>query len=194
MTAATEEPTQQIINDFVGNAHGNLPRVEELLTRYPSLLNARAVWDESALQAAAHAGSRPVAEALLAAGAPLDICTAAMLGRIDEVASLLDQDSSLAYATGAHGIPVLYHAVITGQGEVARLLVECGSDVQAGEGGNTALHGAARAGQTAMVEWLLAQGANPNALDYEGKTPLTVALEADHSDVADLLREHGAHA
>lgn len=187
-STSTEEPTQEVINDFVGNAHGNLARVRELLARYPTLLERRAVWDESALGAAAHAGSAEVAEFLLASGAPLDICTAAMLGRADQVRRFLDQDPTLVDATGAHGIPVLYHAVITGQEDVATLLVERGSDVNASAGGNPALHGATRAGRADMVEWLLARGANPAAVDYEGKTALQVADEAGHDQVVALLR------
>jgi ankyrin repeat protein len=43
-----------------------------------------------------------------------------------------------------------------------------------------------------MVEWLLANGVqNINALNFEGKTPLKVALEKGHDDIGDLLRARG---
>lgn len=185
----TEALPQELIDEFVENAHGNLARVQELLAAHPELLMARSSWDETALAAAAHSGAVEIAELLLEAGAELDICSAAMLGQVDEVRARLSDDPSLANATGAHGISVLYHAVITGQLEVAQLLLEHGADVDAGAGVDTPLHGAARHGRTALAAWLLVQGANRELLDYEGKTPLQVAEAAGHDAVAVLLRE-----
>ncbi len=43
-----------------------------------------------------------------------------------------------------------------------------------------------------MVAWLLDHGAGVNTLDYEGKTPLRVALDNGQAEIADLLRQHGA--
>jgi hypothetical protein len=43
-------PSQDIIDQFVGNAHGNFTVVKELLEKYPALLNANASWDEHAIE------------------------------------------------------------------------------------------------------------------------------------------------
>jgi ankyrin repeat protein len=59
--------------------------------------------------------------------------------------------------------------------------------VNAGEGGNTPLHGAAMFGFTDMVRWLLDHDANPYATDYEGKTPLERAQANGHTSVVALL-------
>jgi ankyrin repeat protein len=56
----------------------------------------------------------------------------------------------------------------------------------------TALHWAARNGHLAAAEFLLAQGAPVDVRDKARKTPLDHALAGGHSDVADLLRRHGA--
>jgi uncharacterized protein len=192
--AQTREPAQPTIDEFVGAAHGDFERVRSLLTAYPALLNARATWDEAALGAAAQMGRTDIAEYLLAAGAPLDICTAAMLGWGERVAALLDADPALAGATGAHGIPVLYFPVIRGHTGIAELLLARGADVNAGAGGTTALHGAALFGQPEMARWLLAHGAEAGARDYEGKTPLRVAEERDQAEVAAILRAHDGDA
>ncbi len=186
-----QEPTQQVIDEFVGASHGDLAKLEALLAQDRALINARARWNETALGAAAHTGQREIAEFLLAHGAPLDICTAAMLGMTDRVEEFLMSDHTLAHAKGAHGISVLFHAAIRGQTGVAELLLAHGADVNAGEGGNTALHGAARFGQLPMADWLLAHGARVNALDHERKTPLRLAVETGQSAVADLLRRRG---
>jgi uncharacterized protein len=102
---------QELVELFVIAAHFNLPRVKELYEQHPELLNEKwAKFDESALAAASHTGQRAIAEFLLERGAPLVICTAAMLGRKDDVNAFLREDASLANARGAHGISFLFHA------------------------------------------------------------------------------------
>ena len=182
---------QDLIDEFVGASHGDLDRVKELLAQHPDLLPASARWDETPLGAAAHAGAEAVAKFLLAAGAPLDICAAAMLGMTDRVRAMLEADPRQAHATGAHGISALYHAAIRGRIDIAELLLAGGADVNVGQGSNAPLHGAAAFGQKAMVEWLLARGAHVNAPDYNRKTPLRLALDNGHHEVAGILRRHG---
>ncbi|MBI4641287.1 MAG: ankyrin repeat domain-containing protein [Candidatus Tectomicrobia bacterium] len=189
MTSA-QEMTREMIEGFVIAAHrGDVAKVKELLEKHPALLNAR--WNrtnETALEAAAHTGQRDVAEYLLSKEAPLDICTASMLGMTDRVASFLEADLSLANARGAHGISVLFHAAMSGQTDIAELLLAHGG----GEGIDGSLHGATRFGHTEMVKWLLAHGAKDvNVLNFEQKTPLRVAIERGYNDIADLIRQHG---
>jgi ankyrin repeat protein len=182
--------SQELVEPFVLAAHGNLAKVQELYALHPEVLNVPwAKFDETALAASSHMGNRAIAQFLLSKGAPLTVCAAAMLGMKEELATFLERDPGLANARGAHGIPVLFHAAMSGQIEVAELLLSRGG----GEGINTALHGAVNFGHTPMVEWLLAHGVtNPNAPNYEQKTPLRVATELGHSEIADLLLAHGA--
>ena len=42
-----------------------------------------------------------------------------------------------------------------------------------------------------MAEWLLDHGAQVNLLDFNGKTPLRVAVERNHKDVGYLLWQRG---
>ncbi len=185
------ELSQDLIDDFVGNAHGNFERVKELLAQQPALLNAKASWGEYAIEAAAQVGSVEIAEFLLAAGAPTSICTEAMLGHLDNVRAYLDADPAQANAKGAHGISVLYHAIIGGQTGIADLLLARGADLNAGAGGSPAIHGAILFNRPEMVEWLLQRGANVQLKNHEGKTPLQAALEGKKSKIAELLRRHG---
>jgi ankyrin repeat protein len=70
------------------------------------------------------------------------------------------------------------------------------------------LHYAAREDHKEIVELLIAKGANVNAKilnveqvpvdsqaftneDKEGKTPLDLAIQYVHTEIADLLRKHG---
>lgn len=180
---------QSVVNDFVGNAHGNFAKVQEIFAQYPEVLNMSAAWDETALGAASHMANREIATWLLEQGAPLDIFAAIILGKKAEVQAFLEADPGLANARGAHGIPILFYPVIVGDRETAEVLLSLGTDVNAGAGGNTALHGAAWFNQPAMAAFLLDRGARADAQDYQGKTALQVAEENKHTAVADLLRE-----
>jgi ankyrin repeat protein len=192
---APQAPDQPLVDEFVGNAHGNFERVRELLSQYPGVLNASASWRETAIEAAAQMGREDIARYLLEAGAPLDICTAALLGQRDTVRAMLAADPAQAQATGAHGIAVLYFPSIKGDAETAALLLAHGAGVNAGApGATTPLHGAALFNQPAMAEWLLDHGAQADAADYEGKTPLAIAREREFTEVADVLERHGASA
>ncbi len=184
----TEQPSPETIEEFVISSHFNLPKVQEMLEQEPVLLNQKwTKFDEDALQASGHMGRRDIAEYLLAKGAPLTIFAAAMLGRLEDVERFLADDPGLASANGVHGISILYHTALSGNVQIADILVAHGG----GEGTGAALHGAVRPGQIGMVRWLLARGADPNVLDYEGKMPLTVALENGRKEIAEILRQHG---
>lgn len=184
------EISQELVDDFVGTAHANYRQVRKLLEKHPDLLNCSASWNETALQAAAHMGNREIAGFLLHEGAPLDICTAAMLGKADNVAAFLRENPMLANAQGAHGMSALYHAAITGEKAIAEQLIENGANVDGGgEGAAAALEGAIRFGQTALVEFLLARGADVNRPGYEGKTPIAIAREMRLTDLVRLLEK-----
>ncbi|MDP6417398.1 MAG: ankyrin repeat domain-containing protein, partial [Gammaproteobacteria bacterium] len=42
-----------------------------------------------------------------------------------------------------------------------------------------------------VVELLIAKGADVNARNNDGETPLDWAIEENHTETADLLRKHG---
>ena len=118
----------ELVQEFVGNAHGNLGRVRELLRAQPALVNAAWDWGggdwETALGAAAHMGRRDIAAELLAHGARLDLFAAAMLGQVEIVRAILGAFPELRRASGPHGIPLLAHAQAGGEeaAAVVRLL------------------------------------------------------------------------
>ena len=87
--------------------------------------------------------------------------------------------------------PLLWAARF-GQSQVAELLIAEGADVNAKNVvGQTPLHWAAMAGHKEIIELLIAAGADVNAKDA-GTTPLDVAEEFNLSELASILRKHGA--
>ncbi|MBE0691421.1 MAG: ankyrin repeat domain-containing protein [Anaerolineae bacterium] len=180
-------PDQETINEFVVAAHHDLDKVKQMLALEPHLLNKKAQWQETPIQAAAHVGNRPIADYLLAEGAPLDICTAAMLGKKDDVSAMLREDAALVHAKGAHNIPLMYYTTIYDHIDIAEMLLEAGADVNAGEGSITALHGAAQFDQAEIANWLIEHGADVKAKDFNGKSPREVAIERGNTAIADLI-------
>jgi ankyrin repeat protein len=185
------ELPMELIQEFVGNAHGNFARVKELLEAHPDLLNSSAPWSETALQAATQMGNVPIIEYLIGKGAPVDIFTAAVLGLGDQVNAFLEADPGLARTAGVHGIPALYFPVINGHRAIAETFLARGAEVNAGANGLTPLHGAVMFAQVEMTRWLLAHNANPNLLNYENKTPLKLAVEGGKDEIAAILRDGG---
>lgn len=185
-----QTPPQELVDEFVGVSHGDFERVKTLLEQNPALINARASWNELAIEAAAQTGSVEIAEYLLAAGAGLDIFTAAMLGRRAQVETFLGANPDLVHTAGVHGIPILWFPIIRGHQDIAELLLNQGADINAGEGGNPALHGAVFFGQTSMVAWLLSKGARTDLDNYQGKKPLEIAMEKKNQQIIDLLQTH----
>ena len=109
----------ELVQEFVGVAHGKFERVKELLAQEPNLVNA--VWDwgggdfESALGSAAHTGSADIANYLLAHGARLDIFAAAMLGKTEIVKAAIKDNPTIIHVKGPHAIPLIIHAKAGGE-------------------------------------------------------------------------------
>jgi hypothetical protein len=103
-----------LVEEFVGKAHGDLDRVKELLAQEPALINATWDWGggdwETALGAAAHMGRRDIALYLLSCGARIDVFAAAMLGKLDMVKAVLNAFPEARHVKGPHGIPLIAHA------------------------------------------------------------------------------------
>src|SRR4026208_1677743 len=104
----------KLVQEFVGNAHGDLNLVKELLAQEPGLINATWDWGggdfETALGGASHMGRRDIAEFLLDHGARLDIFAATMLGKLDIVKAAVAAFPNIVNVPGPHKIPLIVHA------------------------------------------------------------------------------------
>jgi hypothetical protein len=112
------------VQEFVGNAHGDLDAVRAALDVEPTLANCAWNWGngdwESPIGAAAHMGRRDIAELLIEHGARVDIFAAAMLDGVDAVRALLSLYRE--EPVGPHGIPLRAHAEAADAQRVLQLL------------------------------------------------------------------------
>jgi hypothetical protein len=112
-----------LVKEIVGAAHTNLPRVRELVAKYPTLVKAGWDWGfgdwETPLGSASHVGNRPIAEFLIENGAAPSIFSAAMLGQLDAVKTFAATIPNAQALRGPHGITLLSHAKAGGPGAAA---------------------------------------------------------------------------
>ena len=182
-----DQTTQVVVDELVGNAHGNLERVKEIVVNKPDLMNAKASWNETPLEAATQMGNRPIIEFLLNHGAHIDFFTILVLGRLDDVDRELKQRPDRAQARGIHDLPALYFAAIGGNLAVAERLLESGADVNAQAQAAAPIHGAVMGGSAEMVRLLLDKGADPSQKDYAERDARGLALAINRSDIASLF-------
>jgi ankyrin repeat protein len=181
------EVEQSVVEELVGNAHGNLVRVRELLDVHPAALNLRAPWNETPVEAATQMGNKPILGLLISRGAPVDFFTACVLGRVEQVAAELKRDPSRANARGVHELPALYFAAIGGSVTIAKLLLASGAGVNARSEAAAPIHGAVMGGSAEMINLLLGKGADPNLPDYEGRSARQLAEKMGRNDLAELF-------
>jgi hypothetical protein len=178
---------QSVVDELVGNSHGNLVRVREILDIHPEALNLRAPWNESAIEAATQMGNKPIIEMLIGRGAPVDFFTACVLGRVDDVKAALEADPSRVNARGVHELPALYFAAIGGDIAVAKRLLEGGGDINAKAESAAPIHGAVMGGSPEMVRLLLERGADPSLPDYQGRGARKLAEDLGRPEIAELF-------
>jgi len=194
---ATPALPPELVQAFVIAAHGNLPKVKEMLEKEPMLINA--CWDwgggdfELAIGGAAHMGNRDIANYLLDNNARIDIFCAAMLGQKEVVASLIKTMPAIVNVPGPHKIPLLHHVALSGDVHMASLVKPHINKEKISNDCNRSIHAAVGTGHTSMVEWLFKNGADdPNIKNFQSKTPLQIAEEKGYKEVAELLKKHGA--
>jgi ankyrin repeat protein len=164
--------------------------VREILARSPELVLQRLPSGETPLIAALYRGHRPVVDALVELGAPVDVFAAAATGRLPDLVRALDHPGAVN-ACSFDGWTPLHLASFFGQLDAARALLDAGAAVAAVSHNslrNTPLHAAAAGKHAAIALLLLERGADPSIRDAGDATPLRIADENGLTDVADAIR------
>jgi ankyrin repeat protein len=157
---------------------GELGKVRAMLAENFLLASQRLPTGESALMTALYRGHADVVDALIDAGAEIDVFAAAATGRTDDLRRAISPDTLNAYAYD--GWTPLHLAAFFGHADTVRLLIEEGADVHAvarNAIANTPLHAATAGRHTDAALLLLQHGADPFVADAGGYTALQIARQ-----------------
>ena len=175
---------------------GDVDAVRSAVRDDPSQAAARDENGLSAVRAALYAHKQDVADVLLEAGPELDVFDAAAAGDVERLTELLDGDPDLVGAWSEDGFTPLHLAAFFDRGKAVRLLLDRGADVGAVARNYMKvqpLHSAVAANSREVVAALLTAGADPNAKQQGGFTPLMAAEQhEEEGDMVRLLMDHGA--
>jgi ankyrin repeat protein len=204
-------------------AHQNDMEAVKALLAAGAHVKAANRYKVSALAEAANLGNGEMMEALLKAGADPNatvgegetpLMTAARTGTVSGVKALLARGADVKATESYRGQNALMFAVAENHADVAKLLIDAGTDVNAKStfydfnfrkvasggtqavyfrGGLTPLMFAARQGAVESAQVLISAGADLNLPEPEfGFTPLMDAIYNDHYEFAALLVDKGA--
>jgi uncharacterized protein len=156
---------------FEAAATGQTEKVRALIKRDRSLVNAFSADGFMPLGLAVFFGHPETVDALLAAGAEVNVATRESMK-----------------------VTPLHSAAAAKQVTIARTLIAHGANVNAAqaESGFTPLHEAALNGDIEFAKLLLEHGAEINAKMKDGKTPLAMALAGGQTAMTAFLTERGA--
>ena len=158
---------------------GHADQVRDLLSADPQLVNVRNEAGLSAVLLATYRGRNEIAKLLIDRGARLDIFEAAATGTQDRVEQLLHKDPSILNCYSADGWTPLHLAVFFGRINIVHLLLNRGAEINVPSKNDqrvTPLHSAlANPHNAAVAQLLIDRGADLNARQSEGYTPLHYA-------------------
>src|SRR5512138_2936939 len=160
---------------FEAIQEGNQERARRMLAENPGLVKARTTEGLSAVLLAAYYGQSELAQLLANQRSDLDIFEACAVGSAGRVDYLLGSDPGLANAFAADGFQPLGLAAFFGHLETVCMLLAGGAQVNTPSQNAqrvTPLHSAVASGSLEIVLQFLERGADPNARQADGFTPL----------------------
>ncbi|HEX2047260.1 MAG TPA: ankyrin repeat domain-containing protein [Acidimicrobiales bacterium] len=174
---------------------GDIDAVRAAVEEDPAGAASRDENGRSAVRAALYAQKQDIADIVLEAKPELDVFDAAAVGDVDRLTELLDADADLISSYSEDGYTPLHFAAFFARGSAVRLLLDRGADVGAvsrNEMEVQPLHSAVAANAREVVAALLLAGADVNARQHGGYTPLMAAEQHDDEEMVRLLMDHGA--
>ncbi|MCK0154297.1 ankyrin repeat domain-containing protein [Alcanivorax sp. S6407] len=151
---------------------------------------------------AAYKNQPEIIKRLAAAGADLNsrsgkggftsLMTAADNGQKDAILALIGAQAEIN-ATTSDGYSALYYAAGSNHPDVVTMLMAAGANPELGAGRYqwTPVHKAAQEGNYEVLENLLKYGANANARDTDGDTPMDLAMRKGYEKTPQVLGSYG---
>ncbi len=174
---------------------GDQSRVNQLLTSTPELKNTKTKDGVSVILHAFYYGHPEIARSIAEKKSDLDIFEASVLGKLERVKSLTEQDDGTVKKYSPDGFTALALAAYLGQKEVSEYLITEGADVNAvarNPTGFTALTGATANNHTEIAKFLVSKGANINHRYEEGVSPLMEAALNGNLELVNFFIDNGA--
>jgi ankyrin repeat protein len=182
---STSEGSDDVLPLYFTSLGGFYDLSEHLVGKHPEHINARGGQMVTPLTAALHGKHFRIAELLHRHGADINVrgeenCTslhaACFIGDLDVIQWLLNHGADVNALSNQPWAPIDM-AVCGGHLQAVRMLIEYNADINVSiEFGEVPLHVAAGHGviknQVGILQLLLDHGANPNARDDDGSTPL----------------------
>lgn len=169
--------------------------VRALVGADPSVAAARNDAQLSAVLAATYRHQREIVAVLLAAHPVLDVFDAAAVGDTARLAGILETDPAAVNAYSPDGFFPLALAAHFRQPAAVQLLLDRGADVHQVATNPMhvqALHAAVAGRNYESAKALLEAGADPDAVQHGGFTPLMAAEQNHDAETVELLRQFGA--
>lgn len=159
----------------------NMPQLARVLLSHKASPNAQIKKDFPPYSRSPYALQTSVVGAtsflLASAAADVEIMRILLEGGADPSLTLKDGSNALMLAAGVGRVNERRNKEEEAKAvQTAGLALELGNDIHAANArGRTAMHGAAGIGADSMIQFLVEKGANLDAKDRQGNTPLTVA-------------------
>ncbi|MBP8000461.1 MAG: ankyrin repeat domain-containing protein [Chloroflexi bacterium] len=174
---------------------GETNTVKELLDTNPRLVNTVDTDGLFLIVKAAYNHDWDTVKLLLAMGAFLDVWEAAAAGSLEQAQAWLAHSPQDLNGYARDGFTPLQLACYFNHEALALFLLDQGADVtlvSQNALGLQALHAAATHGNPVLIKALLDRGADANARQASGSTPLDAARENEDVSLAELLQQYGA--
>lgn len=169
--------------------------VETILQSDPTLVNAKTESGISMVMLALYYGRNDIAQTLIARNAQIDLFDAAALGETDRASGWLAMQPQLANTLSPDGFTALGLASFFGHSGVVNALLQYHADpnIASNNAMHVApLHSAVAGNHYEVAAKLVEAGANVNAVQADGFTPLMGAAQNGNAQLVKFLLDHGA--
>jgi uncharacterized protein len=187
--------SQQLVNMI---RRGQKAEIADLIREEPDAARARDAQGVSLLMWSVYVGQPEITQCLQPAVGDLDVFEAAALGDCARLREIIAADAMQVWAVSGDGWAPLHLACAFASPDAVRLLLEHGAHAHQYSHNpqhNQALHAAIALGNSdETIRLLLDAGADVNAAQAGGFTPLHQAAAAGKAELIKLLLSRGARA
>ena len=174
---------------FAAISEGAIDSVREMLEQDPSLAKQNNESALSPLMMSMYHRNAEITKLIREHVEEIDLFEAAAFGETKRLKELL-QDPEIAGSLSADGFTALHLAAFFARADAAALLLETGADVNAVADNPSRvqpLHSAVAGADFLIVQMLIDAGADVNARQHQGFTPLMGAAANGHMEILDIL-------